>query len=140
MDNIDLTKQITALHKDRRDWNRRAAILSRVWYLSSQEREELDTHSLYRATLGTFLQKMFQSEEDHCLDKIEIGVVTYTISYLNCSSVELIEAGDGIELADIQLLLSCRVVQRRNFAIALVQPRYRGMSEEKWNSVRWLSS
>lgn len=129
-------------HNDKanKDWERKLAIFSRVWYLTAEEQDYLDIHSLYRCTLSTFLEKMFQHEEDHCKDKIEIGVVTYTLSYINCSSIELIETGDKVGQTGVGLLISCRAMGRgRNFAAALVQPRYRGMSEEKWNSIRWLS-
>lgn len=127
------SRRVTAWSKQ--DWERKEAIFSRVWYLTEEEQGELDIHALYRTTLSTFLEKMFQAEEDHCKDKIEVGVVVYNCSYLSTSSIELIEAEGPL---DTQLLISCRAVNKKNFAVALVQPRYKGMSEEKWNCIRWL--
>lgn len=113
---------------------REAAIFSQVWFLTPPEREKLDTHVALRTSLREFGDRMFEDEEDCLKDKIVIGAVTYEVHYLNCSATQLCEK--HCEDEDMQLVLSLRAINSRGFAVCLVQPRWEGMSEEKWLKYR----
>lgn len=118
-------------------WERKAAILRSVWYLTPEERGDLDTHVLLRTSLLSYGDNMFEDEEDHLKDKVKIGVVTYEVCYLNTSATLLMESYTKGVLIDTQhLLLSLRAVNSRNFAVCLIQPRYAAMSSEKYLALR----
>lgn len=130
------TKEVdTAL---RLQWERDAAVFSRVWYLTEGERQKLDTHVALRCSLLEFGHKMFEDEEDFLKDKIAIGVVTYEVHYLNTSATKLMEAfvHQSAGGPPYQLVLSLRVVNSRSFAVCLVQPRWESLTEEKFLSYR----
>jgi hypothetical protein len=116
------------------NWEREAAIYRNVWYLTEEERDELDTHVALKTTLTEFGSNVFEDTEDHCKDKITIGVVTYEVHYLNTSAKELEETYEKKE--EKELLLSLRVINNRSFAVCLVQPKWDSLPREKYLSYR----
>lgn len=112
------------------EWAEKFAILTKVWSLSPEYQELCSSQFLVRSTVD-YLYKYIQSHDPFMADKLLIGSTMYTLDYINCTIDWLLEQDRSMEL-----ILSCRTCSFRNFAVAIVQPRYKGLSDEKYYSLR----
>lgn len=108
------------------------AILRSVWYLSEEKRMLLTTHKLLRSTDHTLLQYIYEDDNDHFKDKMDIGSITFELVYMNCSGTSIVEERE--EGKDKEFLISLRVVGDI-FAVAIIQPRFPTMSKEWYLSI-----
>lgn len=113
------------------EWAERFAVLTKVWNLSPEYQELCSSQFLVRSTNSYFGLHSYQDANDFERCKLQIGSTVYTLEYINCSDTWLMD-----QTGNIELILSCRTCSFRDFAVAIVQPRYEGLSDEKYYALR----
>lgn len=113
---------------------RKDAILRKVWYLLESERILLTRHFLLRCIGSVLLENITMDEENECKDILYIGDAkdVFEVEYVGCTF-------ESINNED-EVLLSCRAyissIKKQEVRIALVQRRWRDMSDYKYDNTR----
>lgn len=117
------------------EWAEKFAVLTKVWSLSEKYQELCSSQFLVRCSVERLLKATYDDTDDFNTPKLQIGRVIYNMECINCTLDWLESQKDSFEL-----IISCRTCSFRNFAVAIVQPRFKGLSDERYYSLREVSS
>lgn len=123
-------------------WARRKAVLRQIWVLNEEERSWLDSHFLLRST-GEVIEEHITGNdletEDLIKDEITIHTTRFSLEYINCSYTSITENHGSREY-----IMSCRFKRSWNFAVAIIQPRYRAADDAYYYKIpelqKWKAS
>lgn len=128
------------------EWAERLAVLSKVWVLSETHIAELERYFLLRSDNEMLIDQIECTDTG---DYLKIGVTLYKVEYMNCSwnmldcCWNMLDYGSVSQSKNpllVELVLSCRLLSARNFAVVIVQPRYEHMTDEAYYMIRELDT
>lgn len=123
------------------EWAERLAVLSKVWVLSETHIAELERYFLLRSDNEMLVDQIECTDTG---DYLKLGVTLYKVEYMNCSwnmlDAPAFYAGHTVHNIPerVELVLSCRLLSARNFAVVIVQPRYEHVTDEAYYAIREL--